>query len=77
MVVSCVTCSSQRTVVGFNSSNTWQWSRLQYDRLGGNWFWSGQAHFIEGVGRKGGSPEVFEYDKRTRFRDIAVDPLHG
>ena len=54
-----------------------QWSRLQYDRLGGNLFWSEQVQFIEGVGRPGGMPQVIEYDRRTRFMDIAVDSPHG
>lgn len=68
---------AQRPVVSFNWSSARQWSRLQYDRLGGNLFWNEQAHFIEGVGHAGGVPQVIEYDRRTRFMDIAVDPLHG
>ena len=66
---------AQRTVVKFR--HELQWSRLQYDRLGGNLFWSEQIHFIEGVGRPGGMPQVIEYDRRTRFMDIAVDSPHG
>lgn len=58
-----------------NLTSAAQWSRLQYDRLGGNLFWNEQAaHFIEGVGRSGGMSQVVEYDRRARFMDIAVDP---
>ena len=63
--------------MSFNLSSDRQWSRLQYDYLGGNLFWNEQVRYIEGVGRAGGAPQVIEYDRRTRFMDIAVDPLHG
>ena len=66
---------AQRTVVRF--SHALQWSRLQYDRLGGNLFWSEAASFIEGVGRPGGMPQVIEFDRRTHFMDIAADSPHG